>query len=241
MSDICVSIGDAARMMGISVDTLRRWDENGKFTAAKRTPGGQRLYRKHDIEIFLNNLLAMATDWVSAHHAPELLSDVYCQLSPVFQTRLSKMQTVLQTESSVAGYFPLLVAMAGEIGNNSFDHNIGNWPDVPGIFFAFDVHKRHIVLADRGQGILATLKRVRSGLSNHTEALRVAFTEVLSGRDPEKRGNGLKFVRRIAREYPINLFFQTGDAILELREKKKGLYIRQDRKTIHGCLAVLYF
>jgi len=25
-------------------------------------------------------------------------------------------------------------AIAGEIGNNSFDHNIGNWPDMAGIF-----------------------------------------------------------------------------------------------------------
>ena len=34
---------------------------------------------------------------------------------------------------------PLIVAVAGEIGNNSFDHNLGKWPDSPGVFFGFDV------------------------------------------------------------------------------------------------------
>jgi len=234
-----LTIGEAAEFLGISVDTLRRWDKSGKLVAIKKKGGTHRYYAKEDLEMLSGDLLKLANKWaVLGGEIPQVF---YCSNSAVFQTSLLKMQDSLISSGKASKIFSLIVATAGEIGNNSFDHNIGNWPDVPGIFFAFDVHKRHIVLADRGQGILATLKRVRSGLSNHTEALRVAFTEVLSGRDPEKRGNGLKFVRRIAREYPINLFFQTGDAILELREKKKGLYIRQDRKTIHGCLAVLYF
>jgi len=55
------------------------------------------------------------------------------------------------------------------------------------------MRNRKVVLADRGQGVLTTLKRVRRELTNSSEAIRVAFTETISGRYPETRGNGLKF------------------------------------------------
>ena len=48
------------------------------------------------------------------------------------------------------------VAVAGEIGNNSFDHNLGNWADMIGIFFYYDEKTHTIILADRGQGVLVT-------------------------------------------------------------------------------------
>ena len=240
MSEEYLNIGDASKLLGVSIDTLRRWDESGKFKAT-RTSGGHRTYREHDIEIFLNDLSSLALEWVSLPEPLELPSSFYCPINPIFQARLVKLQTALKSDPSTPEYFSLLVAIAGEIGNNSFDHNIGNWPDLPGVFFAFDTHKRQIVLADRGQGILQTLKRVRPGLPNHTEALRVAFTEILSGREPEARGNGLKFVRKIIQDYPINLVFQTGDASLHLKEKQKELAQLINPIAIHGCLAIITY
>lgn len=44
-----VRIGEAARVAGVSVDTLRRWESAGKLKAV-RTPGGHRTYRLDDIE-----------------------------------------------------------------------------------------------------------------------------------------------------------------------------------------------
>ncbi len=38
-----VKIGDAAKTLGVSIDTLRRWEKSGKVKAI-RTPGGTRLY-----------------------------------------------------------------------------------------------------------------------------------------------------------------------------------------------------
>ena len=133
------------------------------------------------------------------------------------------------------------MAVAGEIGNNSFDHNLGNWPDIPGIFFAYDIHKRSIVLADRGLGILTTLKRVKPELNNDEKALEVAFTEILSGRAPENRGNGLKFVRKIVAENPISLLFQSGDAELTLTKDSDGLDIKHSTKPFRGCFALITF
>lgn len=44
-----VRIGQAAQLAGVSIDTLRRWEAEGKLTAA-RSLGGQRSYRVADIE-----------------------------------------------------------------------------------------------------------------------------------------------------------------------------------------------
>lgn len=44
-----VSIGEAAAALSVCIDTLRRWDKNGKLQAVKTT-GGHRRYRLSDIE-----------------------------------------------------------------------------------------------------------------------------------------------------------------------------------------------
>ena len=135
----------------------------------------------------------------------------------------------------------LVVSIAGEIGNNSFDHNLGQWPDTPGIFFGYDLNKRQIVLADRGLGILETLKRVKPELKDHEQALLTAFTEMISGRAPENRGNGLKYVRKVVSENPIDLLFQSGDAALKMEGKNQELRITKGEESFHGCLALITF
>jgi molybdopterin-binding protein len=41
-NDGTLRIGQAASLLGVSVDTLRRWEEDGRI-AVERTPGGQRV------------------------------------------------------------------------------------------------------------------------------------------------------------------------------------------------------
>ncbi len=135
----------------------------------------------------------------------------------------------------------LVTAIAGEIGNNSFDHNLGNWADIPGIFFSYSLRSKYVVLADRGQGILATLKRVRPELTSADEALKVAFTETISGRYPEFRGNGLKFVRSIIIDNPLTLYFQTSDICLYLHKQDKNIIVQKAKTFLRGCFAVIGF
>lgn len=45
-----VSIGEAARMIGVAISTLRRWEKEGHFIPSFRTPGKHRRYEIADIE-----------------------------------------------------------------------------------------------------------------------------------------------------------------------------------------------
>ena len=236
-----IPIGEAAQLLGVSIMTLRRWDESGRFPAIRKQEGGDRYYRKKDIEIFMNDLFKFAREWAAAN--AEFPQGFYCQTSSVFQTRLVRMQDDMIRSGTVPKIFSLLVSVAGEIGNNSFDHNLGQWPDTPGVFFGYDLNKKQIVLADRGVGVLETLKRVRPGLARDADALEVAFTEVISGRAPEGRGNGLKYVKEVVSENKFNLFFQSGNAVLTMPNKANELeyVIVQGGESLRGCLTLISY
>lgn len=237
-TDDQVSITEAANILDVSEDTLRRWDKEGKLVPI-RSVGGKRIYSRTQIGIFKDNLFITAQDWVTV--SGKIPDQLYCQNSGVFTSRLTTMQDVLGKVSGLKQMYSLLVLVAGEIGDNSFAHNIGKWPDVPGVFFGYDIHKRHIVLADRGLGVLATLKRVKPELDNDRSALDVAFTQVISGRSPEARGNGLKLVRKVVSENPIGVVFRTGNAELILSKESSNLDIHENPKPFRGCFAIITF
>lgn len=240
MPNNLISISEAARQLGKSIDTLRRWDKAHRFPSTRVGPRGHRFYRQSDINLFLQNASSLAKQWAAAAFGVFPPPEVFCQTRDVFQARLEKLQSNLQgkvAESAVS----LLSAVAGEIGNNSYDHNIGNWPDVAGVYFSYDLRNKNIVLADRGQGILTTLKRAKPELDDAGDALAVAFTETISGRLPEARGNGLKFVRSVITGNPFTLNFQTGDAAILLKEYDQDIIVSQVEEHIRGCIAIIGF
>lgn len=232
-----LSIGETAELLGVSIMTLRRWDESGRLISIRKKERGNRYYRKTDIDNFLNDLLKIAKDWVL--NASDLSENFYCPNSAIFQSRLTKMENLMLQNKILEDFTSRIVSIAGEIGNNSFDHNLAQWPDIPGILFAYDLNKKQIILADRGVGILKTLKRVKPELEDDKQALEVAFTEIISGRAPEKRGNGLKYVKFIISKNPINLFFQSGGAVLNLNANSSELKISESKDNFHGCLALI--
>lgn len=239
MDEELMSIGQAAEILGVSVDTLRRWDESGKLPAIRKEGGTHRYYREHDLEVFKSDLFKFANDWVA--NKDEFPGGFYCQTSSMFQARLVKMERLLMEKPGYEKLYSLIVLIAGEIGDNSFAHNLGKWPDIPGIFFGYDLQKRVIVLADRGLGVLETLRRVRPKLSNHTDAVEVAFTEFISGRSPEKRGNGLKSVREVVATRPINLLFLSGDAEVRMQDPEKRFRVTRGVHMVRGCLVKIEF
>lgn len=241
MNHKLIKIGEAAELLGVSIDTLRRWDKSGEFSSIRAGQTGHRFYRFSDIEIKLNssqNQRNIAKQWAEALSPFTLDPSIYCKTRDVFQARLESLQARMEKIFSLET-MSLAIAVAGEIGNNSYDHNLGNWADVMGVFFYFDEKEKCIILADRGQGILSTLKRVKPELSNAEQALNAAFTLQISGRQSEARGNGLKFVRSVVTSYPFALDFQSGDAYLHLKQHDEGVFIQQASTSMRGCFATI--
>lgn len=126
-----------------------------------------------------------------------------CETRDILSARLAHF-IPLQNRGLSEDDLSLVISAAGEIGNNSFDHNMGQWKDIPGCWFEIQTtrHRLWILIADRGQGIYRSISRVAPCYLDEESAVKKAFEERLSGRAPEKRGNGLKFVKKIILESP---------------------------------------
>lgn len=236
-----IRIGKAAKILGVSVQTLRNWEKSGKL-CARRSEGKQRFYDLQNLNNFALDLKMLGLAWVTSAIPPELPSEYYCEREDRFTSRVTKMGTELQKAQNISeSMASLLTLVAGEIGDNSFAHNIGNWPDVLGLFFGYNIDKRIIVLADRGRGVKTTLQQVRPNLATDIEALNIAFTEILSGRNPEKRGNGLKVVRSIAESNMISLLFRSGIGLVSIPLNPGSMRITMADGNVRGTYAVIQF
>lgn len=244
-----LTIGEASEHIGVSIDTLRKWDEKGLLQSFRPSPTSKRYYRTDDIEEFLKkdveeyreNLRDLAMSWATREVPTVLPASLYCETNDIFSARLQRLSTQLGADEKLKEVFPLVVAVIGEIGNNSYNHNIGNWVDLLGIFFGYNIQRREVVVADRGRGVLATLKRVLPELKTDTEAIKVAFTKYISARAPEDRGNGLKFVRDVVSENGMSLEFFSGKARLVMEGGADNMSILESEKNFHGCVAILHY
>lgn len=185
-------------------------------------------------------LIQQVVKWVCDKEADIINNqDFYCSARDIFQFRNERILKILLDKGVGESLSYLLTAVAGEIGNNSFDHNLGNWPNIPGVYFKVEMAERLFMLADRGQGVLTTLKKVRANIKSDEEALRTAFTDTVSSRAPEQRGNGLKFVKKVIRENNLRLKFCSGQGWCEI--KNKEIMFGTVEKNIPGVMAIIEF
>ena len=157
--------------------------------------------------------------------------DFQCSSRDSFQARLDNL--FKETND------PLLVAVVGEIGNNSFDHNLGNWRDIPGVYFKHEGKERLLIIADRGQGVKKTLSRIIPEIKTDKEAVEIAFTRTISGRSPEQRGNGLKFVAAAVKDNDWELDFRSGNGLVSIRNGTMSF--DQGDQAVYGCVALLKY
>lgn len=189
----------------------------------------------------MENNIKKANKWLQLSNGEDFLSEQeHCPTRDVFQARLDKIRLIFESNSAnnLDIIYPL-IAVVGEIGNNSFDHNIGNWRDVMGIYFDVDFDSKTIVIADRGQGILSSIQKVKPETKSDIKALIVAFTETISGRFPEKRGNGLKFVTKVAEELGFEIEMFSGNAVAKIGKKELNFADNSDK--IDGVLAIIKY
>jgi hypothetical protein len=145
----------------------------------------------------------------------------------------AKMQSyVLETKKY------LEAAIIGEIGNNTFDHNYFFLMNFPwGVYCNLSYKQKYAVLADYGMGVRRSLLSVLPSISSDAEAVETAFTKRISGRSPEQRGNGLKFVSEAIQQNNWHLYFQSGSGVCSI--DKHEIKIHEKAPVITGCLVIL--
>lgn len=157
--------------------------------------------------------------------------DYFCTSRDILQARIDTF--VLRTSKFIES------AVIGEIGNNTFDHN---WDfeanHQRGAYFNTDYESDTVILADFGRGIQASLKKVVS-VADDLEALETGFTKHISGRAPEQRGNGLKFVYETVIMKGWSFYFQSGNACCRIENGIAEFSKTEDAFT--GCLAIIEF
>jgi len=134
----------------------------------------------------------------------------------------------------------LETAIIGEIGNNSFDHNFAFLSNYPrGVYCNLSYMQKYVVLADYGKGVKASLLPVAPSIQSDLEAVETAFTKRISGRFPEQRGNGLKFVSQAIQENDWHLYFQSGSGSCSI--DRSGIMFTERPVSVIGCLAIIDF
>ena len=90
-----------------------------------------------------------------------------------------------------------------------------------------------------GQGLFKTLQTVLPGLRSDVEAIQIAFREKISGRMPENRGNGLKFVLKNIQEKSWDLYYHSGNAICYA--DASDVQFNYSDISYQGCMALISF
>ena len=158
--------------------------------------------------------------------------EYFSKTRDVFAARLQSF--ILGTERY------LEAAVIGEIGNNTFDHNFGFIADYPtGVYCNTSYKQKFVVLADYGKGIRKSLSLVLPSIASDKDAVETAFTKRISGRAPEQRGNGLKFVSETIQQNSWHLYFQSGTGSCSI--DKSGIFFLGKTVSLMGCLAIIDF
>lgn len=134
----------------------------------------------------------------------------WCFYRDEFKQRSEKYFRNLLKEKEF-DFSALLLSAISEIGGNAFDHNLGKFKESPGVCFYYN--KRQVVLFDDGQGIKSSLSAAGIKCKNEQEYINKSMNEVVSGRAPEKRGNGLKLVKSVVEKLGIGFCLKSGQAI----------------------------
>jgi len=124
---------------------------------------------------------------------------LHCVFRDELDARLNKIQRIFahfglnEVERSMA------TSLVGELGNNVFDHNDGQWPtSVRGaiILAQMNPQKRRVevVVADPGIGFSGSLKALNPNIASDVDAIKLGLTGV-TGRVGESRGQGLQIVQ----------------------------------------------
>lgn len=96
----------------------------------------------------------------------------------------------------------LIGSSLGEIVDNAFSHNIGQWSNDLGplviLLMQNNIQKRELTISicDFGIGFLQTIKHNYPKITTEAEAINLALKANVTGRPNQKGGNGLLFLQK---------------------------------------------
>lgn len=125
---------------------------------------------------------------------------MHCLYRDEFNARLGRFISMFKTFGLNESDAQRATALVGELGNNVFDHNLGNWPtNISGCIIAAQhypsIRTIEIAVGDPGVGFYGSLKAAFPEIKNDIEAIKLGL-DGNTGRVGEKRGNGLKLIQQ---------------------------------------------
>ena len=106
-----VRISDAAKILKVSTQTLRNWDNSGKYRS-KRSKGGQRYYDLEELKRYALDIQQLGFIWATSSMPPELPSGISVSVRIVLRVdRQDGFRAFEQSESvsmDFASVAPLL-------------------------------------------------------------------------------------------------------------------------------------
>ncbi len=128
---------------------------------------------------------------------PEVM---HCYYRDEFNARLGHFITMFKNFGLNENDSQRATALVGELGNNVFDHNLGNWPtNISGCIIAAQnypsIKTIEIAVGDPGVGFYGSLKTAFPDINNDIEAIKLGLAGN-TGRIGEIRGNGLRLIQQ---------------------------------------------
>ncbi len=183
----------------------RKSDPNKKLILPSKTETNVYFKRMHFDKILAELGYDEAKEGLDRVQVPErnninIHEVMHCYYRDEFNARLSRFITMFMNFGLSESDAQRATALVGELGNNVFDHNLGNWPtDVSGCIIAAqhypNVHAIEIAVGDPGVGFSGSLIAAFPKISNDIEAIKLGLAGN-TGRMGEIRGNGLKLIQQ---------------------------------------------
>ncbi len=194
------------------------------------------IMRELGYESFLKPLAAIE---MNERDNPGVQEIIWCKYRDEFDARLKGgIRRMLIGFGMSGDAEAMTTALIGEMGNNVYDHNEGQWPtNIGGAFILAQYYPKlrqaHVVVADPGIGFLGSLSPTNPEISNAVEAILLGLSGV-TGRVNEDRGNGLLLIQ----EWAVNKFrgefrVQSGDGLVVVSG------VGKERESVHPVLGTL--
>lgn len=194
---------------------------------------------------YTDNVDLLRSDPVGEKENLNILEISCCRYRDDFSARLDRLYKVFKNIGLDENQARLIAALVGELGNNVYDHNLGNWPtDISGCFITAQNYSQRkcleFVIGDPGIGFLGSLKNAYPDLKDDLGAIKLGLSGKTGWIDT-KRGNGLLFVQKAAFErFSGEILIHSGNGLVIIG--KDGMKERKVNKIMGTAIrAMLYY